>query len=252
MNGRRMRFLGAIGWWARIFGLLGISALRCAQGQIAVNVNDVPSVNQAKVEFRYENAQLQPAKYTLVVDEAGAGRFHSEPGQTPPPDTPGYHPMPNSLDRTVQLSKGTTAQIFATARGEKYFTIGCEDTRNKVAFQGTKQLSYRGSDGNGSCIYNWSKIVSIQKLTGVLESIAFTLEVGRRLEVEHQHDRLALDSELGALAEAVKGGQASEIENIRPILQAIIEDQATMDRAKSRAQKLLDGAESNRAYLPPS
>lgn len=207
--------------------------------------------SSARVEFLYENPQLQPARYQLVVDESGAGHFHSEPGPNPPQDTASYHPLPDSLDRPVQLSKSATIQIFSTARGQKFFAIPCEDTRNKVAFQGTKQLSYQGADGSGSCTYNWSKLASIQKLTSMFESIAYTLEEGRRLEIEHKHDRLALDAELGLLVEAVKNGEASEVENIRPVLQAIIDDEATLERARSRAQQLLDRADSNRASLPP-
>lgn len=204
----------------------------------------------AQVGFRYVNSQLQPAKYTLVVDESGAGEFHSEPAANPPEDSASYHPLAGSLDRPVQLSKTAADQIFAAARAEKYFAIDCEDAKNKVAFQGTKELSYRGADGNGSCTYNWSKRVHIQKLTSLFESIAFTLEEGRRLDVEHKHDRLALDAELGVLLEAVKDGAASEVENIRPVLQAIIDDDATLERARARAQKLLEGRDGNRASLP--
>jgi hypothetical protein len=241
--------------WSWLLAPVALLGQLVARGQTIANANDpgaVPrSESRAQVEFRYENPQLQPARYSFVIEEGGTGKFHSEPGLTPPPDTADYHPLPNSLDRSIQLSEAATSEIFATARSQGRFAIGCEDTRNKVAFQGTKQLSYQGADGRGSCTYNWSKYPPIQKLTSLFESIAFTLEEGRRLEVEHKHDRLALDAELGTLVDAVKSGEASEIENIRPVLQAIIDDEATLERAKSRAQKLLGGAEANRAALPP-
>jgi hypothetical protein len=100
-------------------------------------------------------------------------------------------------------------------------------------------------------VYNWSKIAAIQKLTSLFESIAFTLEEGRRLQLERKHDRLALDAELGALLDAMKDGQAAEIDTIRPILQEIIQDEATLERAKLRAQKLLEDGGGNRASLLP-
>ena len=81
-----------------------------------------------------------------------------------------------------------------------------------------KQLSYQGPDGNGSCTYNWSKSGAIEKLTTIFESIAFTLEEGRRLAIEHKHDRLALDQELGVLLDAVKDGRALEVQCIQPVL----------------------------------
>ncbi len=201
----------------------------------------------AQVAFRYENAQLQPAKYSFVIHEDGSGSYHSEPGATPPADTPAYHPLAQAQDRAVRLSHPVVEQIFATAREQKFFAIPCEEKKAKVAFQGTKELSYQGPDGQGSCTYNWSKISSIEKLTTMFESIAFTLEEGRRLEVEQKHDRLAMDAELGALLDAVKDGRALEIQNIQPTLQGIIDDEAAMDRARSRARKLLEGA--NRSAL---
>ncbi len=251
MSTRRMPVMSESAWRLGLVSLLLTAAVNSSRAQSALPGTGVVSASTARVEFLYENPQLQPAKYQLVVDESGAGHFHSEPGPNPPPDTASYHPLPDSLDRPVQLSKRATLQIFAVARGQKFFAISCEDSRNKVAFQGTKQLSYQGADGRGSCTYNWSKLTSIQKLTSIFESIAFTLEEGRRLEIEHKHDRLALDAELGVLVDAVKDGEASEVENIRPVLQAIIDDQATLERARSRAQRLLDSADSNRAYLPP-
>lgn len=192
-----------------------------------------------QVTFHYENPQLQPALYTLVVAEDGSGTFHSEPGATTPPDTSVYHPLPMRLDRPIQLTKTTTDTIFATARKQKFFSAPCEDPKNKVAFQGNKQLSYQGPDGRGSCVYNWSKFAPIEKLTTLFESIAFTLEEGRRLEVEHKHDRLAIDAELIVLSDAAKEGRATELQLIQPTLHEIIKDQEILERARFRASKLL-------------
>ncbi len=194
----------------------------------------------AQVRFEYENKQLQPAKYTFLIDENGSGHFHSEPGNPPPSDTTSYQTLAEPLDRQVQISRPVVEQIFSTARGERFFAITCEDGKNKVAFQGMKQLSYRGPDGSGSCSYNWSKSAAIEKLTATFESIAFTLEEGRRLAVEHKHDRLALDEELGLLLDAVKDGRALEVQSIHPVLQEIVEDETVMERARTRAKKLMN------------
>ena len=101
----------------------------------------------AQVRFTFENQQLQPAKYTFLIDESGMGHFHSEPAIPPPPDTHSYQHLAEALDRPVQLSKPVVDQIFALARSEKFFAVPCEDTKHKIAFQGTKELSYQGSDG---------------------------------------------------------------------------------------------------------
>ncbi len=226
------------------FGVLPASVVAlvfsvCAAGGWAQTAN-APGATGAQVGFAYENKQLQPAKYTFLIDESGAGHYHSQPGDPPPADTPSYQTMAEAQDRPVQLSKPVVQQVFSTARAHKFFAIQCEDGKDKVAFQGMKQLSYQGPDGSGSCTYNWSKSAAIEKLTTIFESIAFTLEEGRRLEVEHKHDRLALDGELGDLLSAVKDGRALELQSIQPVLQDIAEDEAVLERARMRAKKLLD------------
>ena len=57
--------------------------------------------------------------------------------------------------------------------------------------------------------------------------------------MEHKHDRLALDEELGLLLDAVKDGRALEVQSIQRVLQEIVEDETVMDRARVRAKKLL-------------
>ena len=218
------------------------------QAQASASADAQAPGSGAQVKFQYENQQLQPARYVLSIDESGSGHFHSEPGVPAPADTISYQQMAQPLDRTVQLSKPVVEQIFSTARAEKFFAISCEDGKGKIAFQGKKQLSYQGPEGSGSCTYNWSKSQAIEKLTIIFEAIAFTLEEGRRLTVEHKHDRLALDQELGDLLDAVKDGRALEVQAIQPILQDIIEDEAVLERARMRARKLL-GAGNTTASL---
>lgn len=209
-----------------------------------------PANSDAQVGFQFENSQLQPAKYRFVIHEDGSGEFHSEPAAVPPLDTTSYQPLAGPLDRPVQMSKPIVEEMFSTARRERFFAVECQNDKDKVAYQGTKQLSYKGPDGRGSCRYNWSRIVAIQKLTSTFQSIAFTLEEGRRIEVEQKHDRLALDAEIGMLSDAVKEGRAMEIENIRSVLESIIEDETVLERARSRAQKLLEGSGVSSASLP--
>lgn len=228
------------GWRFRVLRVLvAVTAVVCTTGAWAQNVNAPPPAG-AQVGFTYENKQLQPAKYAFLIDESGAGHFHSQPGEPPPADSASYQTLAEAEDRPLQLSRPVVEQIFSTARSQKFFAIKCEDGKDKVAFQGLKQLSYQGPDGNGSCTYNWSKSGAIEKLTTIFESIAFTLEEGRRLAIEHKHDRLALDQELGVLLDAVKDGRALEVQCIQPVLQEIAEDDAVLERARLRAKKLLN------------
>ncbi len=219
--------------------LVAVTIVVCTSGAWAQNMK-APTPAGAQVGFTYENKQLQPAKYAFLIDESGAGHFHSQPGEPPPADSASYQTLAEAENRPLQLSRPVVEQIFSTARSQKFFAIKCEDGKDKVAFQGLKQLSYQGPDGNGSCTYNWSKSGAIEKLTTIFESIAFTLEEGRRLAIEHKHDRLALDQELGVLLDAVKDGRALEVQCIQPVLQEIAEDDAVLERARLRAKKLLN------------
>jgi len=90
----------------------------------------------------------------------------------------------------------------------------------------------------------WAADPVLQRLSDQLNAVAFTLEVGRRLEVEVRHDRLGLDSELEGLQDALKDQRASGLPNIASDLQTIAEDQQVMDRARKKALALLSRCES--------
>ncbi len=191
----------------------------------------------ATVTFHFEDARMQPAKYTITVHEDGTGRFQAEAGPTSPDDTAA---LPSEgQDRPIQITAPTTQRIFATARAKKFFAIACDAGDAHLAFTGKKELEYRGADGHGSCSYNYSKDPKIDWLTTEMQGIAATLEAGRRLEIEHEHGRLSLDAELETLESMAQNGQALELGNIAPQLLAIVKDDAVLQRAQKRARHLL-------------
>jgi hypothetical protein len=191
----------------------------------------------ATVTFHFEDARMQPAKYTITVHEDGTGRFQAEAGPTSPDDTAA---LPSEgQDRPIQITAPTTQRIFATARAKKFFAIACDAGDAHLAFTGKKELEYKGSDGHGSCSYNYSKDPKIDWLTTEMQGIAATLEAGRRLEIEHEHGRLSLDAELETLEGMAQNGQALELGNIAPQLLAIVKDDAVLQRAQKRARHLL-------------
>ena len=191
----------------------------------------------ATVTFHFEDARMQPAKYTITVHEDGTGRFQAEAGLSSPDDTAA---LPSEgQDRPIQITAPTTERIFATARAKKFFAITCDAGDAHLAFTGKKELGYQGADGHGSCSYNYSKDPKIDWLTTEMQGIAATLEAGRRLEIEHEHGRLSLDAELETLEGMAQNGQALELGNIAPQLLAIVKDDAVLQRAQKRARHLL-------------
>jgi hypothetical protein len=213
----------------------------------AAGSDGVPGAeNAAQIRFTYENPKLQPPKYVLTVREDGTGRFQSEGGGPAPSDAGSMAAAPpEPEDRPIHISKELRQEMFATARKNKLFAMACEDGAKNIAFQGTKTLQYKGPEGTGSCMYNWSKSSQINKLTEQFEAMAVTMEEGSKLKRQYEHGRLSLDSELEFLDQMVHDGRALELENIAPVLQAIAGDEAVLKRVQRRAQALLDAVRND-------
>lgn len=194
----------------------------------------------AQITFTFEHPQLQPSHYAIVVDEAGAGRFTSQPGPAEASDDV----MPAPMDRPILLDDTLRADLFGYARTHDFFASRCNTAKTGLAFTGNKTLAYSGPDGKGSCSFVWPGDPALQRIVDQLGAVAFTLEEGRRLDVEIRHDRLGLDAELSDLQDAWKDRRAADLSNIADQLHAIAEDQQVMDRARKRALSLLAHCET--------
>ena len=199
-------------------------------------------LGSSEIRFSFEHPQLDPSAYTLVVHEDGSGHYRSSPGPNSGPGVDGYGAAPS--DRDIIVRDPLLATLFQTARSHRFFAMECEATDARIAFTGKKTVAYAGSDGNGQCTYNWSHDKELNQLADNLMAIAYTLYEGNRLTLEHTHSRLSLDSELQTLQDAAKDRRALEIENIAPVLEAIVSDPAVMNRARNRARALLNGETS--------
>jgi hypothetical protein len=218
--------------------LTGLAFLCLGSALIAAGQSSTP----ARIRFVFENPKLQPSNYVLDINEDGTGHFRSAPGSAAGPDAEGITPQP--LETDIKINEPLRGILFKTARSHNFFNVACESTKAKVAFTGKKALQYTGPDGAGSCTFNWSRDQQLMKLADDLIAVAFTLEIGRRLAVEHEHNRLSLDAELEELQDAAVAGRAQEIQNIAPQLEAIAGDEKVLERARNRARQLL-GKNSN-------
>lgn len=203
-----------------------------------------PAVGQTssgpRITYTFEHPQLQPSRYTFTISEDGRGRFTSQPGNAPSEDD--IVPVP--VDRAIQLDAALSADLFRYARSHHYFATNCSNDHVRLAFTGNKTLSYTGPDGQGSCAFVWATDPALQRLSDQLGAVAFTIQIGQRLDVEVHHDRLGLDAELASLQDAVKDHRAGDLPNIADQLQAIAADQEVMDRARKRALALLSSCQS--------
>jgi hypothetical protein len=188
------------------------------------------------LRIEFSNPGLIPATWTLDLHPDGSGHFHSERGSAPRTSI-GWMEPPD-LDQDVRVSAAFARHAFETAAAQRYFQMECE-SRNKVAFQGTKRLSYTGPEGTGACSFNYAKEKPVQELSDSLEAVAATIVEGARLERLRQHDRLGLDQEMQSFAEMTADGRATEVGAIREELERIADDEALMERVRRKAKELL-------------
>ncbi len=199
------------------------------------------AVGSGRIVYTFDQPELQPPHYTITLEENGVGRFVSKAGTPPPDDTDDVYPAP--MDREIRVDPALLADLFRYARAHQYFNQDC-NRKGRLAFTGNKTMTYVGPDGRGSCAFVWANNSELQQLSERLNAVAFTLEVGRRLDVEVHHDPLGLDAELESLENAVQEQRANDLPNIAPELQYIASDQDVMNRVRKRALALLSRCEA--------
>lgn len=200
----------------------------------------------AQVRFDFERVGLPVPKFSLVVREDGSGTYQARVSTVSGGASQAATAAPPPVDRPIQISPSTTGMIFKTARSLDRFNIECASKAKNIANTGQKVLSYTGSDGKGSCSYNYSENKSITQLTEMFQAIAFTMDEGRKLEFMHRFDRLGLYSEIDALDREVGEKRALELGNIAPALKSIIADEELMQRVREHAARLLAQTEAQR------
>lgn len=191
------------------------------------------------VEF--SNPALSPSHWILTLHPDGSGHFQSTMGRATQ-SARGRMQIPD-LNRDVQLSPHFAETAFETAKRHNWFNEQCE-SKLKVAFQGSKTLSYAGPDGKGSCTFNYSRDKEIQNLGDSFVAASATILEGVRLEMLLQHDPLGLEQEMESLVSASQDGRAQQLYAIRDILQRLAGDDSVMEMVRKRARLLLSRAET--------
>lgn len=188
------------------------------------------------VRVDFSNPGLSPPHWTLTIRPDGSAHFHSDRSTAPTADHPEI--VVPSVDRDIRLSGEFAEHVFQVAQSRKVLDGDCE-SHLKVAFQGSKKISYSGPQGEGGCEFNYSKDRDIQALGESLVSIATTITEGAKLESLLQYDRLGLDREMEFLTEAAGDGRAQQICAIRGILEKLAADDAVLERVRKKARTLL-------------
>lgn len=118
----------------------------------------------------------------------------------------------------------------------------CETKAKNIAKTGEKTIRYEIADKTAECTFNYSDDAGLMGAAATFQAIAETMHRGKQLEHDLRYDRLGLDADMQQLVAAQKDGSAIEIENIAPVLQALVQDDHVIDRVRRRAARLLQDA----------
>jgi hypothetical protein len=185
-------------------------------------------------------APLPPATMTLEVDFPGQAAPHTT--LTISQDGNGRYSAPTDAGPAAtvfHLPPATVAPWFNLARAMHYFQEKGFQSKRKVAFTGTKTLSYQGFEGAGTTTFTYTEDTRLTDLLGQLQQLSQTLQLGLRLEADLRFNRMALDGDMTALQSALKDKLAGYPEAIAPTLQKLADSPDAIDRVRRQAGALL-------------
>jgi hypothetical protein len=191
------------------------------------------AASTAVVTFTLDFPQSNPAHYSMAIDAAGHARYECTGKVAENSEEQAY-------ETEFEVSAGNRERVFGLAKQAQYFAGKIDSGNRKVAFTGTKILSYQDGQRSITAKYNYSSLPAVQQLTALFQTMASTLDYGRRRVYYHRYQKLALDEELKRMEEQAKDEQLSEIQGVAPVLQAIVEDSSVINVVRARAKELIE------------
>jgi hypothetical protein len=177
-----------------------------------------------------------PEYFALSIDANGKGTYDSHNLEDPPAP----HPL------QMQISAGTTAQIFSLAQSLNYFRSLDLDSHQKIADMGLKTLTYQAGQEINQVKYNYTLKRPAQELTEILEKISNVEERIAQLEYAMKYDHLSLPQTLDQIQEGLNDHLFVEAALMIPTLEKISADPRFMHLAKARAQQIMRRIQQNR------
>jgi hypothetical protein len=77
-------------------------------------------------------------------------------------------------------------------------------------------------------------------LTTLFQSVAATMEFGRRLTYFHRYQKLALDDELKRMEDEARRGELAELQAVTPVLDGIYQDTSVINVVRARAHRITE------------
>jgi hypothetical protein len=175
-----------------------------------------------------------PEYVAMSIDANGQGTY----------DSWNVEGSPNP--RPIQISAGTTSQIFSLAKSLDNFRSLSLDSRHKVANMGLKTLTYEACREINKVQYNYTENHTAQQLTETLEKIADVEERIAQLQFAMKYDRLGLPQILRQIQEGMDEHAFVEAVLMIPTLERISTNPHFMHLAQSRAQEIMQRIQENK------
>jgi hypothetical protein len=204
---------------------------------VAQEAAHVSTAARPTVTFSLDFPQSNPEQYSITVDAGGHARYECTGKVAEDAEEETYR-------AEFELSARNRERIFDLAKQAKYFAGKIDAGNNKLAFTGAKVLSYQDGERSNTARYNYSNLEAVRQLTALFQSMAETLEYGRRLAYYHRYQKLALDDELKRMEAQAKNNGLNEIQGVAPILREIVGDASVINVVRARAKELIQMSES--------
>jgi hypothetical protein len=213
-------------------GMVLMAAIMSAPS-IAQQAANGSAASAASVTFTLDFPQSNPEHYSIAVNTSGHARYECTGKVAEDSEEEVYQ-------AEFQMSAANRERVFSLAKQAQYFTGAIESSNGKLAFTGTKVLSYQDGQHSNTAHYNYSNLAPVQQLTTLFQNMAATLEYGRRLAYYHRYQKLALDEELKRMQTQARNNELTELQSVAPELQEILEDVSVINVVRARAKELIE------------
>jgi hypothetical protein len=231
-SSNRASFIRRVSGW-RVVGVGVLALATISAPSMAQQPANAGAASPATVTFTLDFPQSNPAHYSIAVEASGHARYECA-------GTVAEDSEEQTYRAEFQVSAGNREKIFSLAKQARYFAGKIDSGNGRLAFTGTKQLSYQDGQLSSMARYNYSNLAAVQQLTALFQDMGATLDYGRRLTYYHRYQKLALDDELKRMETQARNHELDEIQGVAPVLQEIFEDTSVINVVRARAKELIE------------
>jgi hypothetical protein len=188
----------------------------------------------ATITFTLEFPASDPDRYSISVTADGQGKYECSAKVAPESDDR------ENYQAEFELSPAGRARIFDLAAQAHFFAGKVDSGNRKLAFTGSKTLTYKDDQRSTTATYNFSNVPPVQEITAFFQNLSATLEYGRHLAYFHRYQKLALDEELKRMEDQARSHELNELQAVQPVLQQILDDASVLNVVRARAERLLE------------